>query len=443
MSLPAKYPPQVTPASWNAMVDAANGMDLSGYVMQYPFSYIVRSVGGVYDAVDDNGVQAFGGGGDAGGVDGGDAGAVIQACITALYAIGGVIKITAGTFPYTNTLKPTDSGSQLIFLEGLGEYTTVLSYTGVEGTNAIENILIKNFTLQGNSTNDVKGFVWNMWSAIAEPVLQSVYINGFKGVGGIGVLIYDKNSIKLFCPKIVNCETGIRLTEPGANDLSIFAPVIVGCTNGIYHTGGVSLHVYGGAIETCDRGYYVTASIDSVLFDGTYWEANIYAINITGYIAGDPHYAANLTFLQNRIVDGDHNLYVKYGLHVILDNCYMDAGDIDSVVLESEARDVELRNPEMSGTVTVNSGGQLRYTGYAYEGTTIMGSFSSLNNDDPVVHNLGITPTTILLTPNASTTTKICSYHDSGANQFLISFHDENGAALNNVSGSYLVNYKP
>jgi hypothetical protein len=70
---------------WDPMVDAANGMIIAGGVtIQYPYNFIVRNVGGVYDAVNGNGVLTYGGSSDAGTVDGNDAAAVIQAAINAL-----------------------------------------------------------------------------------------------------------------------------------------------------------------------------------------------------------------------------------------------------------------------------------------------------------------------------------------------------------------------
>jgi hypothetical protein len=103
MSLPAKYPPQVTPASWNAMVDAANGMDLSGYTLEYSFNYIVRNVGGVYDAINKNGVLTYGGSSDAGGVDGGDAAAILQAIINTSTGVPLSIRCL-GTITYGTTV---------------------------------------------------------------------------------------------------------------------------------------------------------------------------------------------------------------------------------------------------------------------------------------------------------------------------------------------------
>jgi hypothetical protein len=72
---------------WDSMVDAANGMTVAGGItIQYPYSFIVRNVGGVYDAINSNGVLTYGGSSDVGGVDGADASAVIQTAMNGLTA---------------------------------------------------------------------------------------------------------------------------------------------------------------------------------------------------------------------------------------------------------------------------------------------------------------------------------------------------------------------
>jgi parallel beta-helix repeat protein len=72
---------------WDPMVDAANGMNIAGGVtIQYPYSFIVRNVGGVYDAISGNGVLTYGGSSDVGGVDGGSSSAVFNAALAALTA---------------------------------------------------------------------------------------------------------------------------------------------------------------------------------------------------------------------------------------------------------------------------------------------------------------------------------------------------------------------
>jgi hypothetical protein len=96
---------------WDAMVDAANGMNIAaGVTIQYPYSFIVRNVGGVYDAISGNGALTYGGSSDAGGIDGDDAAAVIQACVTALALTGGIIFIRKGTYNIGSTITVPSDG---------------------------------------------------------------------------------------------------------------------------------------------------------------------------------------------------------------------------------------------------------------------------------------------------------------------------------------------
>jgi hypothetical protein len=91
------------PDDWDPMVDRANGITLSG-VRAYPYTYLNRNVGGVFDTIDANANLVFGGSDDEGGVDGDDASAVINASIDALGESGGSI-ISVGVFPLTSSLK--------------------------------------------------------------------------------------------------------------------------------------------------------------------------------------------------------------------------------------------------------------------------------------------------------------------------------------------------
>ncbi|MFA5365980.1 MAG: right-handed parallel beta-helix repeat-containing protein [Candidatus Bathyarchaeia archaeon] len=116
MVYPAKYPPVINGENWNAMVDAANGMIIaSGVTIQYPFSYVIRNVGGVYDAVNGNGVLTYGGSSDAGGIDGDNAAAVIQAAINA--TADGTIYLKKGRYILTSPLTLVDKN---IILAGDG-----------------------------------------------------------------------------------------------------------------------------------------------------------------------------------------------------------------------------------------------------------------------------------------------------------------------------------
>jgi hypothetical protein len=145
---------------WDAMVDAANGMDLSGYVLQYPFSYIIRKVGGVYDAVDDNGVQTFGGSGDAGGVDGAVFADVLQATITNTLA-GGKIILFLDSADVTKEI----TGKSNITIEGLSTTAWGISSVRLENANTLTKMIdldsvnfmtLKNIRFSSDGvTNDV------------------------------------------------------------------------------------------------------------------------------------------------------------------------------------------------------------------------------------------------------------------------------------------------
>jgi hypothetical protein len=100
MSYPAKYPPAVTPANWNAMVDRVNGFTPTGNFVA-PYTYIICSDGEYYYAI--HAFQTvYGGPSDVGDVDGTDANAVIDAVTTHL-STGDTIKCV-GTISLSETL---------------------------------------------------------------------------------------------------------------------------------------------------------------------------------------------------------------------------------------------------------------------------------------------------------------------------------------------------
>jgi hypothetical protein len=110
VTLPAKYPPVVTPENWNSMVDRVNGVTADGVTIQYAYSYIVRDNGGFYEAIDQFGNLAFGGSSWATTnlVDGTDLSAVQQACVDALEAdAGGTVYIFALQLSSTVTFGST------------------------------------------------------------------------------------------------------------------------------------------------------------------------------------------------------------------------------------------------------------------------------------------------------------------------------------------------
>jgi hypothetical protein len=88
---------------WDTMVDRVNGVTLTG-VRAYPYSFSVRNVGGVYDAVDTNANLVYGGSSDAGGVDGADASAVLQAIYDSFGATTGGKIYMDGILTFTSPI---------------------------------------------------------------------------------------------------------------------------------------------------------------------------------------------------------------------------------------------------------------------------------------------------------------------------------------------------
>lgn len=133
MSYPAKSPPAVTPANWNAMVDAVNGVTIDG-VRAYHYNYLIRSNGGVYEAIDYAANLAFGGTSDAGGIDGDDLAAVEAACVSALS--GGIILMQdvahnhSQVLPANVTVIENKNGAERAFIDDAssinGYYTVTI-----------------------------------------------------------------------------------------------------------------------------------------------------------------------------------------------------------------------------------------------------------------------------------------------------------------------------
>jgi hypothetical protein len=141
---------------WDAMVDRVNGVTISGVTVQYPYSYFIRINGGVYEAIDPYGNLDYGGASDAGGVDGAVCSSVIQACITALAASGGLIKFDIGTYPIVAALN-VGWGITLVGTN-LGTYTgtvtgTILKLAG--DVNLIEQIGVAGTEKYGLNIRDM------------------------------------------------------------------------------------------------------------------------------------------------------------------------------------------------------------------------------------------------------------------------------------------------
>jgi parallel beta-helix repeat protein len=128
LPVPHKYPPEVDPASWNAMVDFYNGFAPAGN-FKNTCDFVVATDGTYYYS--NNAFQLiYGGAGNAGSVDGSDFDAVLAATLTAI-GNKGKIHIKGGVYPtdginIRNTVAVTDNDQQWIEIEGEGMGNTIL-----------------------------------------------------------------------------------------------------------------------------------------------------------------------------------------------------------------------------------------------------------------------------------------------------------------------------
>lgn len=136
MAYPAKGPPAVNWANWNAMVDIANKISASEWdaiiailngvtgpgVFETGYDYIIRkTVDSKYEAVTGRGVSAFGGTDDTNGVDGDDAQAVIQAVLDEAATHDLAVRFSKHEFPLDAMLTYTPTGSHTLSLYGAGK----------------------------------------------------------------------------------------------------------------------------------------------------------------------------------------------------------------------------------------------------------------------------------------------------------------------------------
>lgn len=167
MSYPRKYPTgdgsPLGPPDWNTMVDYFNGLTASGIVSS-PYSFFVREVGGYYEAIDGNGNLIYGGDDDAGGVDGSDAKAVMEAT----FGNNRLVVLEPTTFTITSSEGVKINATSNFMLYGLGATiiqdceTTPASVLEVYG--ACSNVVIYGLILdqdRDNQTpNESLGLQW-------------------------------------------------------------------------------------------------------------------------------------------------------------------------------------------------------------------------------------------------------------------------------------------
>jgi hypothetical protein len=176
MSYPRKYAvataagDHLKDLDWDPIVDAANGMTIAGGItIQYPYSFIIRNVGGVYDAINDNGVFTYGGSSDAGGIDGADVNAVVTAALTACETAGGGTIYIVGTVATPTRI----TGIELqdfdgVNVTGIGEVYWTTPNAGVDLINVGINTQMNNIYCLHNTNyfghivhQDEQTSVWN------------------------------------------------------------------------------------------------------------------------------------------------------------------------------------------------------------------------------------------------------------------------------------------
>jgi hypothetical protein len=256
---------------WDPMVDAANGMTIAGGVtIQYPYSFIVRNIGGVYDAISGNGVLTYGGSSDAGGIDGGDASAVAQECIDAM-TTAGLLHFRRGIYDLGNT-PITIPNTHGFILSGEGHDIngtngTWLSYTGNNGAIQVVSagrnqcIRLHNFGVKATGAAQASATAYGIYALNCEDFLiqdvgvrdfivgRGIYIQG--GTGGVSYspLVYLRHLFGYNNKIGVSLEGGDATHEVNSGEISHCMMIGVGKTvaNSIgYHLGNyvtdVSVH---------------------------------------------------------------------------------------------------------------------------------------------------------------------------------------------------------
>jgi hypothetical protein len=300
---------------WDAMVDAANGMNIAaGVTIQYPYSFIVRNVGGVYDAISDNGILTYGGSGDVGGIDGDDATAVIQATLDAIeignYATatrkGGICFFKVGWYPITQiqvgshtaligetwayndaTFNAYPKGSVLYQING-----TNLDMIVNKGTLLDFAITIKDLILLGHTTDASRSLQDCIhFENVLQANINHVFIRNFGdcaiyfgGVGQCG----SSWITNIYCN---NVKYGIYFDTDGADNI-----------------------VYGNQITYDNNGVgiYISSARQTVFGNKIWGETGFHGIQITGGVEASQ-------IVGNDISDcGKSGIYMDSGGHHVI-----------------------------------------------------------------------------------------------------------------------------
>lgn len=166
--------------------DTFTGERVGGQLDVLPCSYVIQKVNSCYEAVNGStGKIDYGGSGNAGGVDGTDAAAVIQAAIDA--ADYGRIFVKKGRYPLSST--PTISGGQRITIEGeaagtggtqFDVWSAIDAFKFHADTSSILNPVLKNVEIHGHDLGS-RGiyFTRDGSSEVVQILLETVWICGF------------------------------------------------------------------------------------------------------------------------------------------------------------------------------------------------------------------------------------------------------------------------
>lgn len=140
---------------WNAMVDVINGFTPSGTFKTLP-TYII-SKDATPDYYASNAYQTiYGGPGDAGGVDGGNPQAVVQAALDNLTS-GGSLWFKAGTYDFDDTCCNVENSNVAIFGEGkathiIGDDSGNGAFYFYNASGTRSNFLVRNIYFTGDPT---------------------------------------------------------------------------------------------------------------------------------------------------------------------------------------------------------------------------------------------------------------------------------------------------
>jgi parallel beta-helix repeat protein len=310
MSLPAKYPPAVTPANWNAMVDCVNGYTPSGTFIS-PYTYVISTDGTDYYA--SNAFQTiYGGPDDAGGVDGADCTAVLNAA----KGSGKTLFFRANT---TYPVSATFAFSNLTGFSMIGENrTAVLKLDdGVDNSllygKAATDIEISNLGLDGNGVNQTTWSNCIKLAALSSNIRifnNEIYNAGTTGVEA-GYSDGDISDVYIFNNIIHDCGLatagdGIGLEAPA----SYYNHHFIIKNNYIYNINRYGIMLY-------NRSYRNTVTNNRIVNTGT---TDTYGDNIRLYGANNNLVTQNILESTSAVNSAAIGLFASSHHNIIAEN---------------------------------------------------------------------------------------------------------------------------